>query len=133
MKILKPDHIAIAVKDIDESLKLYTDILGLRLTSREVLRERNVEIAFLECGETELELVEPKSLDSAVAEHIEKNGEGLYHLALRVDNINEALAYLKEKNVQLKDECPRPGGRGAKIAFLEPKAAFGVTLELVEK
>ena len=133
MKVLKPDHLGIAVKNLDESIRFYTDVLGLKLAGRETLAARNVEIAFLECGETELELVQPTSPDSAVAKYIEKNGEGLYHLALRVDNIEDALVYLKQKGVKLRDETPRQGGGGAKIAFLEPESAFGVTLELVGK
>lgn len=133
MKVLKPDHLGIAVKNLDEGIKFYTDVLGLKLAGRETLAARNVEIAFLECGGTELELVQPISPESAVAKHIENNGEGIYHLALQVDNIVDALAELKQKGLHLRDETPRQGAGGAKIAFLEPESAFGVTLELVEK
>lgn len=133
MKVLKPDHVGIAIKNLDEGIKFYTEVLGLQLTGRETLAARNVEIAFLKCGDTELELVQPLSPEAAVAKHIEEKGEGIYHLALEVDRIEDALAELKDKGLKLRDEKPRQGGGGAKIAFLEPESAFGVTLELVEK
>ena len=133
MEILKPEHIAIAVKDLEEGIKFYTDVLGLRLLGRETLTARNVEVAFIECGDIELELVRPLSPQSAVAKHMEKHGESIYHLALQVDNLIDALAELQRKGIRLRDDTPRIGAGGKKIAFVEPESTHGVLLELTEK
>lgn len=133
MKVLRVDHIGIAVKDLEESLKFYTEVLGLECPGTEVVEEQKVKVAFLPCGDSELELLESTSEDGPIAKFIEKKGEGIQHIALRVDNIEEALAYLKEKGIRLIDEKPRYGAGGAKIAFLHPKATKGVLLELSER
>lgn len=133
MKTLKVDHIGIAVRDLEEALKFYTDILGLTCTGTEVVEEQKVKVAFLPCGDSELELLESTSPDGPIARFIEKNGEGIQHIALRVDNIEQALAELKEKGIRLIDEKPRYGAGGARIAFLHPKATNGVLLELSER
>jgi len=133
MKVLKVDHIGIAVKNLEESLKFYTEVLGLKNEGIEVVEEQQVKVAFLPCGDSELELLESTTPDGPIAKFIEKNREGIQHIALRVDNIEEALAYLKEKGVRLIDEKPRYGAGGARIAFLHPKATNGVLLELSER
>lgn len=133
MKVLKPEHIGIAIKDLEEGIKFYNDVLGLKLYGRNVLPDRNIEIAQIACGDMELELVQPTSPDSPVAKQIEEKGQGIYHLALQVENIEEALAELKEKGLQLRDQTPRQGLGGARIAFMEPESAFGVTFELIER
>jgi len=133
VKTLKVDHIGIAVRDLEEALKFYTDILGLTCTGTEVVEEQKVKVAFLPCGDSELELLESTSPDGPIARFIEKNGEGIQHIALRVDNIEQALAELKEKGIRLIDEKPRYGAGGARIAFLHPKATNGVLLELSER
>ncbi|NLW24667.1 MAG: methylmalonyl-CoA epimerase [Clostridia bacterium] len=133
MKVLKVDHIGIAVKNLEESLNFYTEVLGLKNEGIEVVEEQQVKVAFLPCGDSELELLESTTPDGPIAKFIEKNREGIQHIALRVDNIEEALAYLKEKGVRLIDEKPRYGAGGARIAFLHPKATNGVLLELSER
>ncbi|MDK2824679.1 MAG: methylmalonyl-CoA/ethylmalonyl-CoA epimerase [Clostridia bacterium] len=133
MKVLKVDHIGIAVKNLDESLKFYTEVLGLKCEGTEVVEEQKVRVAFLPCGDSELELLESTSPDGPIARFIEKNGEGIQHIALRVENIERALEYLKEQGVRLIDEKPRYGAGGAKIAFLHPKTTKGVLLELSER
>ena len=133
MKIKHIDHIGIAVNDIEASLEFYRDILGLRLEDTEVVEEQKVKVAFLPIGEGEFELLESTEEGGPIAKYIEKKGEGIQHIAVRVDNIEEALAELKGKGVRLIDEEPRKGAGGARIAFLHPKAAGGVLLELCER
>ncbi|MDO9530217.1 MAG: methylmalonyl-CoA epimerase [Syntrophales bacterium] len=133
MKILKLDHIGVAVNSIEEALKLYEGVLGLKLEEVETVEEQNVKVAFLPVGDTEVELLESTSPDGPIAKYIEKKGEGMQHLAFRVENIEEALKELKEKGVRLIDETPRKGAGGAKIAFVHPKETFGVMIELTER
>lgn len=131
--ITKVDHIGIAVKSIDEALKLYQDILGLKLVETEVVEEQKVKVAFLPVGDSEVELLESTTPDGPVAKFIEAKGEGIQHIAFRVKNIEEALADLKAKGVRLIDEKPRRGAGGAKIAFLHPKGTHGTLIELCER
>lgn len=133
MKVLCVDHIGIAVKSIEESIKLYTEILGLELAGSEVVEEQKVKTAFIPTGEAEIELLESTAPDGPVAKFIDKNGEGIQHIALRVDDIEAALEQLKNKGVKLIDEKPRYGAGGAKIAFIHPKATKGVLLELCQR
>ena len=133
MKIKHIDHIGIAVSDIESSLKFYRDVLGLNFEGTEVVEEQKVKIAFLPLGEGEFELLESTEEEGPIAKFIEKKGEGIQHIALRVDNIEEALAELKSNGIKLIDEEPRKGAGGAKIAFLHPKATGGVLLELCER
>ncbi len=133
LDVLKVDHIGIAVKSIDEALKLYVDVLGLECQGKETVEEQKVTVAFLPTGDSELELLESTSPDGPVAKFIEKNGEGVQHIALRVSNIEEALKDLKEKGIRLIDETPRYGAGNAKIAFLHPKSTNGVLVELCER
>lgn len=133
MKALKVDHIGIAVKDLDETLKFYTDILGLECQGTEVVEEQKVRVAFLPVGDTEVELLESTTDDGPIARFIEKNGEGMQHIAFRVDNIEEAIAYMKEKGMRMIDEAPRYGAGGASIAFVHPKSSNRVLVELSER
>lgn len=135
MKVLKVDHIGIAVNSIEESKKLYSDILGLQHLGSETVAEQKVTTAFFPVGDTEVELLESTAPDGPIAKYIEKNGGrgGVQHIAFRVENIEEALAELKAKGVALIDEKPRTGAGGAKIAFLHPKSTFGVLVELCER
>jgi methylmalonyl-CoA/ethylmalonyl-CoA epimerase len=132
MKVLKIDHIGIAVKNLEESSKLY-ELLGIASQGTEEVEEQKVRVSFFPIGDSEIELLESTSPDGPVAKYIEKNGEGIQHIALRVDNLEEALAELKAKGVRLIDEKPRYGAGGAKIAFIHPKATGGVLLELSER
>ena len=133
MKILKIDHIGIAAKSIDQVAPFWTTILGLPMAGRETVEEQKATTAFLPVGESELEILESTSPDGALAKFIESRGEGVQHIALRVENIEEALKELKEKGVRLIDEKPRRGAGGAKIAFIHPKSTNGVLMELSER
>lgn len=133
MKVLKVDHIGIAVKSIEETKKLYHDLLGLEHAGSETVEEQKVTTAFFPVGDTEMELLESTSEDGPIAKYLEKRGEGVQHIAFRVENIDEALAELKAKGIRLIDEKPRRGAGGAKIAFLHPKATYGVLVELCER
>jgi len=133
MNLKNIDHIGIAVSNLQESLSFWETSLGIELHGIEEVAEQNVKTAFLPVGGTEIELLEPTSTDSSVARFIEKRGEGLHHIAIRVDDIEAALAELKAKDIQLIDETPRIGASGARIAFVHPKATHGVLLELCER
>jgi methylmalonyl-CoA epimerase len=126
------DHVGIAVKSIDEAKKFWVDTLGLKISHIEEVPEQKARVAILKVGETTIELVEPTSPDSPIQRFIEKRGEGLHHLTLQTDHLAEQLKELKSANVNLIDEQPRPGAGGTKIAFLHPKAAHGVLVELCE-
>lgn len=133
MKVLKLDHIGIAVSNIEEVKKLYSEILGLQHLGSETVAEQKVTTAFFPVGDTELELLESTAPDGPIGKFIEAKGQGVQHLAFRVDNLEAALAELKAKGVRLIDEKPRKGAGGAKIAFLHPKATYGVLVELSER
>ena len=126
------DHVGIAVKSIDEAKKFWVDTLGLKLSHIEEVPEQKVRVAMLKAGETTIELLEPTSPDSPIRRFIERRGEGLRHLTLRTDKLAERLQKLKGANVALIDEQPRIGAGGARIAFLHPKSAHGVLVELCE-
>ncbi len=126
------DHIGIAVNSIEEASKVYTT-LGLTAHGVEEVEEQKVKVAFFPCGDSEIELLESTSPDGPIAKFIEKKGEGIQHIALRVDNLEEALAELKAKGIRLIDETPRYGAGGARIAFLHPKSTGGVLIELSER
>ncbi len=133
MKILKIDHLGIAVNDIEESKKFWSDILGLDFEGTETVEEQKVTTAFFPVGESEVELLASTSPDGPVAKYIAKRGQGIQHVAFRVENIEEALAELKARGVRLIDEKPRQGAGGAKIAFIHPKATGGVLVELCQR
>ncbi|MCK5310926.1 MAG: methylmalonyl-CoA epimerase [Desulfobacteraceae bacterium] len=133
MKIQKIDHLGIAVSSIESGKKFWQDVMGLELEGTETVEEQKVTTAFMPVGESEVELLESTSPDGPVAKYIEKKGAGLQHVAFRVENIDEALAELKEKGVKLIDQTPRNGAGGARIAFLHPKATGGILVELCER
>ncbi|MDP3478713.1 MAG: methylmalonyl-CoA epimerase [Desulfoprunum sp.] len=133
MKILKIDHLGIAVNNMAEGKNFWSDVLGLKFEGAETVAEQKVTTAFFPIGESEVELLESTSPDGPVAKFIEKKGTGFQHVAFRVENIEEALAELKAKGIQLIDQEPRKGAGGAKIAFLHPKATGGVLVELCER
>ena len=133
MKILGVDHIGVAARSIDESMKFYTEILGLELHGTEEVAEQKVRTAFLPVGEAEFEILESTAPDGPIARYIDKNGEGIQHIALRVDDIEAALKELKSKGVRLIDETPRRGAGGTKIAFIHPKETNGVLVEICER
>ncbi len=129
---MKLDHIAIAVKSINESLAIWQELLGLNLLTTEEVPEQKVKVAILELGETHIELLEPISADSPVAKFIEKRGEGLHHIAIEVEDIKAELKKLKDAGTKLIDETPRTGAMGKKIAFIHPSGTNGVLIELTE-
>jgi len=129
----KIDHIGIAVKSIKKTSELLSNILGLKVTGEEIVEEQKVKVAFLPLGDSELELLESTSPESPIARFIEKKGEGIQHIAFRVDNLEKALEKLKKEGVRLIDEKPRYGAGGAKIAFLHPKSTNGILIELSER
>ncbi len=133
MKILKIDHLGIAVNSINEGKSFWTDVLGLSFEGSETVVEQKVTTAFFPVGGSEVELLESTAPDGPIAKFIEKKGQGIQHIAFRVENIEAALAELKEKGIQLIDQKPRIGAGGAKIAFLHPKATSGVLVELCER
>ena len=133
MKVLKIDHLGIAVNSIEDGKNFWKDILGLEFEGAETVAEQKVTTAFFPVGESEVELLESTAADGPVAKYIEKRGQGIQHVAFRVENIEAALAELKEKGVRLIDETPRRGAGGARIAFLHPKATNGVLVELCER
>ncbi|RBP38470.1 methylmalonyl-CoA epimerase [Garciella nitratireducens] len=131
--IKKIDHVGIAVKSIDKALRLYTDLYGLELAGIEVVEDQKVKTAFLPLGDSEIELLEATDANSAIAKFIEKKGEGIQHIAFRVENVEKALKQAKEKGIRLIDEKPRYGAGGAKIAFLHPKSTQGVLVEFCQR
>lgn len=128
---MRIDHIGIVVRNIQKALAVYEAALGLPL--KEVIRvpEQQVEVAFLPIGESNIELVQPTSDDTGIAKYLEKRGEGIHHICVEVEDIEKALDQLKAHGVQLIDEEPRRGAHGS-VAFIHPKGAHGVLVELVE-
>jgi methylmalonyl-CoA/ethylmalonyl-CoA epimerase len=124
------DHIGIAVQNLDETVAFYRDVMGLEVSATETFN--GMKIAFLRVGDSELELLQDMTPDGAIARHVAKRGEGLQHVAYRVDNIEQALAEMRAKGLTLIDEQPRPGARNARVAFLHPKSTKGVLIEFVE-
>lgn len=127
----KLDHIGIAVRSIDAAA-IY-EALGLEVDHVETVETQKVKTAFLSVGDANLELLEPTVEDSPVAKFIEKRGEGIHHICLRVENIDEHLLRLKEKGFRLVNESSVPGAHGCRVAFLHPSAGNGVLIELSEK
>src|SRR5450756_2405931 len=133
MNLKNIDHIGIAVSNLQESLSFWETSLGIEPHGTQEVPEQKLRTAFLPVGDTEIELLESTSPESSIAKFIEKHGEGLHHIAIRVDDIEAALAELKAKGIQSIDETPRNGAGGARIAFVHPKATHGVLLELCER
>ncbi len=129
--IRKINHIGIAVKSIEAAVKLYTDVLGLKLKDIEIVAEQKVRTAIIPVGESKIELLESTDADGVIAKYIETRGEGVHHLALEVNDIQQALETLEEKGITLIDKEPRTGVESSKIAFLHPKGTK-VLIELVE-
>ena len=133
MKIKHIDHIGIAVKSIEQAGKFYTEILGLKIQDIENVADQKVNVAFLPITDSELELLESTEPDGPVSKYIDAKGQGVQHIAFRVENIEEALEELKSKGVRLIDQMPRKGAGGAKIALIHPKETNGVLVEICER
>jgi methylmalonyl-CoA epimerase len=132
MKIKRIAHLGIAIKDLDAGKKLYGKNLGLALKGDEVVESQKVKVSFIQVGESNLELLLPTADDSPVAKFLETKGEGFHHLALEVEDLAGALEELKAAGVRLIDEKPREGAHGALVAFIHPKATYGLLLELCQ-
>lgn len=130
--IIKISHIAIVVPDLEEALGFWVETLGLPLEHMEHVQDQGVDVAFLPSGDSEIELLEPVDGDSGVARFMEKRGPGVHHICFEVDDIEETLKRLKESGVPLINEEPTYGTGGKKIAFIHPKGAGGVLVELYE-
>jgi len=128
---MKIDHIGIVVHDIQEALNVYRTALGLPLKEVVEVHDQKVQVAFLPIGESNIELVQPTTDDSGIAKYVANRGEGIHHICIEVEDIERALAQLKNHDVQLIDETPRQGAHG-RVAFIHPKGAHGVLIELVE-
>ena len=124
------DHVGIAVGDLQASLAFFRDVLGLHVECSEEITSQRVRATFLAAGQSTLEMLEATAPDSPVARYLDKRGPGMHHLALRVEDIDAALAHLKGRGVRLIDEKPRPGAENALVAFVHPAAANGVLVEL---
>ena len=131
-KIIRIDHIAILVEGMEGPLSFWRDALGLELTNVQDMPAELAEIAFLPTGGSEVELVRPTTDDSGLARYLEKRGPGMHHICLEVDDLEGMLAQLKARGVQLINEEPKMGAQGKKYAFIHPKSAYGVMVELYQ-
>lgn len=131
-KVLRIDHVAIVVDDLEATLAFWRDGLGLELTQIVDVPAEKSQVAFLPVGTSEVELVYPTSDDSGLKRYLEKRGPGMHHLCLEVDDLSGMLKSLKEKGIQLINETPVIGLGGKRYAFIHPKSANGVMVELYE-
>ena len=131
--IARIDHIGIAVQSVNDALQFFESALGMNLDHVALEEGGRTEVAFLPVGGAEVELVEPKDTDSGLAKFLAKRGEGIHHICFEVDDIDAALARLKENGAQLIDETPRVNANGTQYAFIHPKSAHGVLIELYQK
>ena len=129
---MKIDHIGIAVKSLTDAVKVYEQALGLAVTGYDEVEGFGVRVAMLNIGESYLELLEPTGPDSPVARFMAKRGQGLHHIAVRVENIAQTVERLKASGIRLIDPDPRPGAHNTRVVFIHPSSTNGVLLELVE-
>ncbi|HOI30443.1 MAG TPA: methylmalonyl-CoA epimerase [Melioribacteraceae bacterium] len=132
MELKYIEHIGIAVKNLDESIKYYENVLGLKCYSVEEVKDQKVKTAFFMVGQTKIELLESTESDGPIGKFIEKKGEGIHHIAFATENLKDALKEIESKGIQLIDKEPRKGAEGLNIAFLHPKSTNGVLTELCE-
>ena len=132
-KILGIEHIGIAVDDLNGISDVFGDLFGIELRSREKIDDQQVITDIYETGSVKLEFLKATDNNSPISRFIDKKGKGVHHIALKVDNLQAALDYLKAQGIQLIDTSPRIGAEGFKIAFLHPKSTGGVLIELCEK
>jgi methylmalonyl-CoA/ethylmalonyl-CoA epimerase len=129
---MKIDHIGIATNGIDDAAKWWREALGLDCGETEEVAEQKVRVAMLTLGESSIELLEPTSPDSPISKFLDQRGPGIHHIAVRVDDIRDTLAKMKERGARLIDEQPRTGAGGCLVAFVHPSSTGGVLLELVQ-
>jgi len=132
MKPTHIEHIGIAVSNLEESIRFYEDVLGLKCYAIEEVKDQKVKTAFFMVGQTKVELLESTDPEGPIGKFIEKRGEGVHHIAYAVEGIEKALAHMEAKGVKLIDQQPRKGAEGLHIAFLHPKSTGGVLTELCE-
>jgi methylmalonyl-CoA epimerase len=131
--LLRIEHIALAVADLDEAVAHYENIWGLEVSHRERVEDQGVEEVMLPLGDCGLQLLGAIGPDTTVARFLEKRGEGLHHIAYEVDDLERSLEELRDKGVELIDERPRAGGRGHLVAFVHPRTNHGLLVELIQK
>jgi len=127
------EHIGIAVKNLDEAIAYYENVLGLKCYKIEEVKDQKVKTAFFKIGETKIELLEPTDSEGPVGKFIEKRGEGIHHIAFAVDSLSESLKEVEANGIRLIDRSPKKGTEGLDIAFLHPKSTFGVLTEFCER
>ncbi|HEV2427102.1 MAG TPA: methylmalonyl-CoA epimerase [Acidimicrobiales bacterium] len=127
------DHVAIAVRDLDAAVAWYESALGAKVVHRERVESDGVDEALVAVADSYVQLLTPTRPDSPVARFLERRGEGLHHVAYRVDDCAAALARVRASGARLIDEAPRPGSRGTLVAFVHPEGAFGTLIELVQE
>lgn len=133
MDVTHIEHIGIAVKNLQDSIKYYENVLGLKCYNIEEVADQKVRTAFFKIGQTKIELLESTEPDGPIGKFIEKKGEGIHHLAFHVNNLKDALSEAENNDIRLIDSSPRKGAEGLDIAFLHPKSTNGVLTELCEK
>ncbi len=131
--ITRIDHIGIAIQNINDALAFFQDALGIELDRVVTEEGGRTKVAFMPVGASDVELVEPQDTESGLAKYLAKRGEGVHHICFEVDDIDVALARLKEKGAQLIDETPQQNSKGMRYAFIHPKSAHGVLIELYQK
>ena len=124
------DHIAIVVRNIDDALTFYRDQLGLPVVVDEVIEDVGVRLTHLDFGNVHLQLVQPMTDDHPLQEHLKKNGEGLHHLCLHVDDVNQSIADLPNHGIKAKNQPPHSGPHGRAAAFMDPATTRGVIWEM---
>lgn len=129
---MKIDHIGIAVKSLASAVKAFEDMVGLKVSGYDQVDDQGVRVAMLPIGESRIELLEPAGPDSPIEKFMARRGEGIHHIAVRVDDIEAALARLKASGARLIDEKPRQGAHNTRVAFIHPSSTNGVLVELVE-
>jgi methylmalonyl-CoA/ethylmalonyl-CoA epimerase len=132
MNLSHIEHLGIAVKSLEEAIPFWENMLGLKCYAIEEVKEQKVKTAFFQIGQSKIELLESTDPDGPIGKFIDKKGEGIHHLAIAVKGIEDNLAELDQKGVQLIDKTPRKGAEGLDIAFIHPKSTHGVLLELCE-
>lgn len=132
MAVLRVHHLAVVVPEINEALAFWSEMLGLELEHQEEVPAQETLVAMLPIGDTEVELVQPTTDTSGMARYMEKRGPGLHHICFEVDDIDSMLAKLKDNDIRLINEEPVVGAGGKRVAFIHPKSANGVLVELVE-
>ena len=127
------EHIGVAVRSIEESLKIWRDILGFRVKMVKEVPDQKVKVAMLDAGTLTIELIEPLTPDSTIQKFIERRGEGLHHLSFLVDDIAQKIEEFKRLNLKMIDEVPRKGAHASKIAFIHPSSTGSVLIEISQK